>query len=396
MEEKVIKIVNEARWADGMRVRNRLEDITYEPMRSQEDFVMRLMRENARTQYGRQHDFKNIRSIDDFKRHIPLTAYDDYSDYIECIANGEKNVLTTYQTEHFSFVSDSRRVPQSRWDVQMSYDYNFCAGFYIVGHHGYLTDGMTLNLVDNSVERLPSGVTVGNLLGRLLVKREFDNDQVYVVPVEVANAPNREDILYLQALFALKQRNISLAICDHHTYMIELLRYIEKHWLRLVDDIEKGNPYIQPDAGRAHFIREIMSHHTIGTQLVSQLWPQLHCIMVYDVDSLGTSFEMLRTYCGSQIHYVFTGITAPEGTLSTSINLDDPQTVLIPDGVFYEFKPKETDDYSNLLTLDQLELGHSYELIITTLSGLYRYKTQKTILVVGRYHDTPTVIVDRA
>lgn len=59
MEEKVIKIVNEARWADGMRVRNRLEDITYEPMRSQEDFVMRLMRENARTQYGRQHDFKN-------------------------------------------------------------------------------------------------------------------------------------------------------------------------------------------------------------------------------------------------------------------------------------------------------------------------------------------------
>ena len=50
MEEKVIKIVNEARWADGMRVRNRLEDITYEPMRSQEDFVMRLMRENARTQ----------------------------------------------------------------------------------------------------------------------------------------------------------------------------------------------------------------------------------------------------------------------------------------------------------------------------------------------------------
>ena len=119
-------------------------------------------------------------------------------------------------------------------------------------------------------------------------------------------------------------------------------------------------------------------------------------MLVMAFTRMGTSFEMLRTYCGSQIHYVFTGITAPEGTLSTSINLDDPQTVLIPDGVFYEFKPKETDDYSNLLTLDQLELGHSYELIITTLSGLYRYKTQKTILVVGRYHDTPTVIVDRA
>ena len=54
MDEKVIKIVNEARWADGLRVRNRLEDITYDPMRSQEEFVMRMMRENGKTAYGHQ------------------------------------------------------------------------------------------------------------------------------------------------------------------------------------------------------------------------------------------------------------------------------------------------------------------------------------------------------
>lgn len=44
----------------------------------------------------------------------------------------------------------------------------------------------------------------------------------------------------------------------------------------------------------------------------------------------------------------------------------------------------------------QLEIGRSYELIVSTLSGLYRYQTQKTLLVVGRYHDTPTVIIDKA
>ena len=77
------------------------------------------------------------------------------------------------------------------------------------------------------------------------------------------------------------------------------------------------------------------------------------------------------------------------------LNLDDPQTVLIPDSIFYEFKPKESKGYYNLLTLDQLEVGHSYELVVTTQSGLYRYKTGKTFLVVGRYHDTPTVIIDK-
>ena len=395
MDERGIKIVNEARWADGLKVRNRLEDITYNPMRSQEEFVMRLVRENARTEYGSLHGFDNIHTLDEYRQFVPLTTYQDYTSYIGSIVNGKRNVLTNYLTEHLSTISGYRKLPQSRWSVQMNYDYNFCAGFYLAGQHGYLTDGQTLNLIDNSVERLPSGVTVGNLLGRLLVKRDFDNDQVYVIPIDVANTPNRTDILYLQAIFSLKQRYISLAICDHYDYMLELLRYIEKHWPKLADDIERGNPYIQPDPERADMIREIMESHHIGSQLVEQLWPGLHCVMVCDVDGLSASFELLRTYCGTKVHFVFTGISSPEGTFSTTLNLDDPQTVLIPDSVFYEFKPKEAANYDQLLTLDQLEIGRSYELIVTTLSGLYRYKTQKTFLVVGRYHDTPTVIIDK-
>lgn len=125
----------------------------------------------------------------------------------------------------------------------------------------------------------------------------------------------------------------------------------------------------------ANEIREVMESQRIGTQLVEQLWPRMNCVMVYDVDRLSTSFELLRTYCGSRVHYLFAGISSPEGTFSAALNLDDPQTVLIP---------------------DQLEIGRSYELIVSTLSGLYRYQTQKTLLVVGRYHDTPTVIIDKA
>lgn len=393
--DNFIKIVNEARWADGLKVRNRLDDITYNPMRSQEEFVMRMVRENACTEYGRKHGFSNIHSMEEFRRYIPLTTYDDYKPYIAHIAKGTKNVLTAYLTEHFSTIAGYRRLPQSRWSLQTNYDYNFCTGFYMAGQHGYLTDGQTLNLIDNSIERLPSGITVGNMLGRLLVKRDFDNDQVYVIPIDIANTPNRSDILYLQALFSLKQQYISLAICDHYDYMVELLRYIEKHWPRLADDIERGNPYIQPDPDRAAAIRDIMEQHHIGTQMVDRLWPGLHCIMVCDVDRLSASFELLRTYCGTGVHYVFTGISSPEGTFSTALSLDDPQTVLIPDSVFYEFKPKEASNYSTLLTLDQLEIGNSYELVVTTLSGLYRYKTFRNFMVVGRYHDTPTVIIDR-
>ena len=392
MDERTIKIVNEARWTDGQIVRNRLDEISYDPMGYQEELVLRIARENVNTTFGRKHGFDRIHNIADFRMRVPISCYDDYPEYIERISNGERNVLTAYLTEHLSPYEGYKKLPLSRWGVQTFYDYNFCAAFYIAGNEGLITGGMTLNLVDNCIDTLPSGVHVGNLLGRQLTKRDFDNSKVYVIPIDVANYVGQNDILYIQALYALSQKKLSLAICDHYTDMINLLRYIEKHWPRLANEIEQGNTYVTADAMRANTIREVMERHHISTQLVTNLWPDLHVMMIYDVCCLTTSFELLRTYCGRDVHYIFAGINSAIGSFTMPLNIDDPQTVLIPDSVFYEFKPLESKNYNDLLTLDQLELGKRYELIATTLSGLYRYKTNKVFYIVGHHHETPTVI----
>ena len=392
MDERTIKIVNEARWTDGQIVRNRLDEISYDPMGYQEELVLRIARENVNTTFGRKHGFDRIHNIADFRMRVPISCYDDYPEYIERISNGERNVLTAYLTEHLSPYEGYKKLPLSRWGVQTFYDYNFSAAFYIAGNEGLITGGMTLNLVDNCIDTLPSGVHVGNLLGRQLTRRDFDNSKVYVIPIDVANYVGLNDILYIQALYALSQKKISLAICDHYTDMINLLRYIEKHWPRLANEIEQGNTYVTADAMRANTIREVMERHHIGTQLVTNLWPDLHVMMIYDVCCLTTSFELLRTYCGRDVHYIFAGINSAIGSFTMPLNIDDPQTVLIPDSVFYEFKPLESKNYNDLLTLDQLELGKRYELIATTLSGVYRYKTNKVFYIVGHHHETPTVI----
>jgi hypothetical protein len=358
----------------------------------QEELVLRIARENVNTTFGRKHGFDRIHNIADFRMRVPISCYDDYPEYIERISNGERNVLTAYLTEHLSPYEGYKKLPLSRWGVQTFYDYNFCAAFYIAGNEGLITGGMTLNLVDNCIDTLPSGVHVGNLLGRQLTRRDFDNSKVYVIPIDVANYVGQNDILYIQALYALSQKKLSLAICDHYTDMINLLRYIEKHWPRLANEIEQGNTYVTADAMRANTIREVMERHHIGTQLVTNLWPDLHVMMIYDVCCLTTSFELLRTYCGRDVHYIFAGINSAIGSFTMPLNIDDPQTVLIPDSVFYEFKPLESKNYNDLLTLDQLELGKRYELIATTLSGLYRYKTNKVFYIVGHHHETPTVI----
>lgn len=64
----------------------------------------------------------------------------------------------------------------------------------------------------------------------------------------------------------------------------------------------------------------------------------------------------------------------------------------MPDSVFYEFLPLDAeDDFSKIVTIDQLEVGKDYEVIVTNCSGFYRYRMRDAVRVTGNYYSTPTI-----
>ena len=71
--------------------------------------------------------------------------------------------------------------------------------------------------------------------------------------------------------------------------------------------------------------------------------------------------------------------------------MGDESFVLIPDGGFYEFIPARDSYAGRTLTIDELEVGENYEIIVTNLSGFYRYRLQDVIRVTGFYNETPLV-----
>ena len=74
---------------------------------------MGLVRDNRDTEYGRRYHFDQIHSIDDFKRLVPLSDYDDYAPYIErMVEKGEKNLLTVYPIMQYAETSGSVGVPK--------------------------------------------------------------------------------------------------------------------------------------------------------------------------------------------------------------------------------------------------------------------------------------------
>ena len=59
--------------------------------------------------------------------------------------------------------------------------------------------------------------------------------------------------------------------------------------------------------------------------------------------------------------------------------------------VFYEFIPENAEDETKTLTIDQLEVGKRYEIVLTNLSGFYRYRIKDVVEVTGYYYESPMI-----
>ena len=63
------------------------------PIKSQEKVFASLISQASETDFGKEHDFKNIRSYEDFKSRVPVRDYEDLKIYIERTLEGEENIL---------------------------------------------------------------------------------------------------------------------------------------------------------------------------------------------------------------------------------------------------------------------------------------------------------------
>ena len=53
-----------------------------------------ILKDNADTEYGRRHNFKDIQTVEQFKDNVPLQHYDDYKSYVNRIKReGTQGIL---------------------------------------------------------------------------------------------------------------------------------------------------------------------------------------------------------------------------------------------------------------------------------------------------------------
>ena len=75
------------------------------PVHTQEKVFQDLIRQAAGTQFGRDHNFNSIKTVQDFAKQVPVRDYEQLKPYVEKVVKGEENILWKGKPLYFAKTS---------------------------------------------------------------------------------------------------------------------------------------------------------------------------------------------------------------------------------------------------------------------------------------------------
>lgn len=120
--------------AGGLSSLRRMEQASLRAPEISLETLMRLIRQNEDTEYGRKYDFCNIHSYEDFARKVPLSEYEDYEPYIErMVCLGAKKLITSSDIVYFAHTSGStgasKMIPRTKEELDILFSDIFMRAF---------------------------------------------------------------------------------------------------------------------------------------------------------------------------------------------------------------------------------------------------------------------------
>ncbi|SMC51008.1 RimK family alpha-L-glutamate ligase [Sporomusa malonica] len=377
---------------------------------SQQTVLLEMVNRCQNTEFGKNHNFAAIKSIEDFRNHVPISSWPDYEAYAERLANGEENILFPGKAEYFITSSGTssnkpKMIPESTAGaaakkaisaVRRLVTFSLFPNLTKLGHFLALS-----NAAANSVT--PAGIPVGFASGITRSQADATLAALDAYPPEIMDITDSESVDYLIMRFALLHKDMMAIVGNNAGRMRVLAEYAQKHAQELIDDIAAGtisqrlpiSPDIRklleeklnPAPERAAELRQILEAEG-GAFLPKDYWPHLMIATFWLASTVGTYVDDVRPLLGPKVTYLDVGYGSSEVKINIPLKPNEPCAPLAPFIAFFEFLPVTGGEP---LLAHELKDGEIYELIVTTYSGLYRYNMQDLIKVGGFTGNTPNI-----
>ena len=392
-----------------------LEKASKDPMGENLALLKQIIRKNKNTEFGRAHHFSEIRSIEDYRKYVPESGYEDYAQDMERLKNGEKNILTASKVLGFSRTSGSSGVPKYipatsaslKAYVKYTWTRALALGAAEMKKQGRrYRPGRGVFLSPATNEHLPNGLPCSNIaeIGALEYGKFYPF--ILTVPTKQLFDVNDGDYIYCIYREALADPRVTFIFSVFFSINVSQMAYLRKNWQTIVDDIGTGRvsdsvklkpevrarieKHAKPMPARAAYLRE-QFEQGFNETLYKRLWPDLAVLCSIGNASFKPAADHIRSMAKG-VPFDFSIYGASEALVGAVYELESTDMQLLTDSCFYEFIPYDEDSGAHtVLTLDQLEAGGKYEILITTQAGLYRYKLKDVIEVKGFRNKCPLI-----
>ncbi|MEI6865231.1 GH3 auxin-responsive promoter family protein [Flavicella sp.] len=320
------------------------------PIDTQEKVFQNLISEAKHTAFGKDHNFENIKTYKDYKANVPVVDYEGLRPYVDRVVEGERDVLWKGKPLYFAktsgTTSGAKYIPITKESMPTHIEgaRNALLHYIAQKNDASFVDGKMIFLQGSPVLEDKNGVSLGRLSG---IAAHF-------VPK------------YLQ-----KNRLPSWktnCIEDWDTKVNAIVDETVDEDMRVISGI--------PSWVQMYFEK---LHERTG-KTVSELFPNFN-FFIYG----GVNFEPYKNkfeaLIGKKIDYIEL-YPASEGFIAyQDSQVHKGMLLQLNSGMFYEFIPASEffNENPSRISIEDVELGVNYVLIISSTAGLWGYNIGDTI-----------------
>ena len=320
------------------------------PHKTQDKIFKNLISKAKNTAFGKDHDFKNIVSYDDFKSRVKVTDYEGLRAYVDRIVAGESNVLWTGKPLYFAktsgTTSGAKYIPITKESMptHIKAAKNALLFYIAEKNDASFVNGKMIFLQGSPVLSDINGVKLGRLSGiaahyvpKYLLKNRLPSWETNCI----------ED--WDTKVNAIVEETIN----EDMSVISGIPSWVQMYFEKLIEKTGKS---------------------------ISELYPKFN-FFIYG----GVNFEPYKnkfeSLIGKKIDYIEL-YPASEGFIAYQDSQTEKGMLLqLNSGIFYEFIPSTEffDENSTRISLKDVKIGVNYVIILNTTAGLWGYNIGDTV-----------------
>ncbi len=325
------------------------------PHETQREVFQELIAQAKDTAFGRDHQFSEIKSYEDFRKQVPIRDYEGLRPYVERIIAGESDVLWKGRPLYFSKTSGTtsgmKFIPLTK--ESMPYHVGSARDAVLLyAHETGNTAFMDRKMIflSGSPEMDKKGdIHYGRLSG--IVNHHVPNwMRTNQLPSYETNCIEEWE----DKLDAIIDETI-----DQRMGLISgIPPWVQMYFDKIVK--KTGKP-----------IKEVFPEFSVFVYGGVNFEP--YRAKLYE--TIGKKVDSIETYPASEGFIAYQDTQTEEGLL-----------LLLKAGIFYEFIPADEyfDENPTRLSIEEVELGVNYALILNTNAGLWGYSIGDTVKFVSK------------